>query len=326
MHGEARIERGSVRGCAAGSFAVDDGESGTASAGVLFPFLYSGVGAGVTLIHRGTLDLSARPQWLARRVSEVQTQLSLAFIDLPLADGEVRARVQMMPVTVETAYDLEGAAGARGGRQVSLGVSMVRFAAESPGETGSADFFVFESSWVELETTAMTDETLRLSLLRFERDTGRWSYGLDGGVLIHTGAAIDCETSTCSRGAWAGHLIRRSGALEIGGRTSREGFVLWDGSAGYEYRIALETTLRRSDFAVRADGFAARTRRWLGDSPGTTGGIGGELVVPLGAGFSGLARAEVARSFYAALDGRPPELGIAAHFRAALTWRGSLPP
>ena len=324
---EGQAAAGGWRACAAGSLWWDAGESGTASAGVLVPFTLSGIALGGSIDHEREPALAARPERLRHRVSAVRGHVSLSFIDLPVADGGSTLRVQVMPLDLDTARDLPGPDSTEPLRlEVGFGTAMFRFVAETPVDRGSIDIFAVEVAWIETAAAPgmaapPPEGVATLSPLRFTREVGPWDYAVDAGFLAHAGE-VDCEEVSCARGAYDVSVGRRIDRVRVGGRAVRSGFAAWTGGVGIEDRIAGEVTAAGDLVSLRGEGFAARARLWTGGPSGVTAGLGAALTVPLGGGLAAAARAELARSYYARVDGAEPVIEPALRLGASLSWTG----
>lgn len=317
LSGEAQAGTGGVRGCAAATLSLDSENSSTASVGALVPFFFTGIGAGVTVTHQRELALDARPSWLGRRISEVRGHVSLAFIDLPLADAGSRARLQVVPFRVETARD----AGATGVVETEIATAMFRFAVDAPAESGEVEIFAVSATTIDSDTGPASGFA-RFSLLDVVGERGPWRYAFDVPALTLGGEGA-CDR--CTRIAYLAKLGWSARGLELGGHAARTGFALYDGTLGYEDRVSATAGLHRPRMWLRGRAFAAAARRWEGEPLGVAAGASAAVGVPLGRGFAAVLRGELARSFYApGAEGEAPTIRPAARLLAALSWRGQL--
>lgn len=323
LGGEAQLGRSGWRACAAADLAIERTTSASLAIGALMPLITSGIGVGARFDYQRELDLSARPEWLSARLTEARTHLSLAFLDLPLASATATARLQVMPVRVELrAAQLDASDGPTSVR-TALETSMLRFEVEELDAAGVFEVFRLDAELTDAAPVAMAEAApswMTVTILSLSGRGTTWRYHLGGGMTSASGG--DCGDEACVRGSYAAELGWRRAALDAGVRAARSTFFLGAGGVGLEDRLTGELGVRNRRYAIGGQAFVATTQRLGGESLGVTGGAAGQLALPFGHGLEASVRGQLARSFYAELDGLGrPVAGTALSLGAALSWR-----
>lgn len=300
---------------------IGQGSARVAAAGQI-PFLFTGIGVGLEIDRNILQPLTARRELLAAPVSRIAAQVSIAFIDLDLQDGDDRARILVMPTTVETIALHQATATSTLDRRTSrVETAMLRFVVRD--RHGSGELGVFGMELEELEpvrqdTTARTG-IVRVSIAALAVDRERWGLQLDGGVLS-IGGERDCITDRCNRGFYLAALRRTWQPFSLEGRVERTGFMDATDEPAFEDRATVAVSAHGRSRTVTTSTFAARTKAWLRGTKVRSAGARVSLSQSLDHGLTALIDGELVRS-----DGDilAPNAGgsVAARGLVSLAWQ-----
>lgn len=322
LSGQFLARRGELTGCvSADVLDIGAGSAHLAAAGQV-PFMISGLGFGLAVDRDIRRPLSARRELLDAPVSRIAAQVSIAFVDLELAQDGDHARVLVMPTTVEHAVTRQDTTTLTLDRRTTrIETAMFRFVARD--RTGSGELGVFGMEVEDLERppeeAALPTGVMRVSLAALAIERERWGLALDGGVLS-IGGEQDCITSRCNRGFYLAALRGTWQPIVVEGRVERSGFMDATDEPAFEDRASLTVLAQHRSRTLTTTGFVARTRAWLRGTKARSTGARVSLSQPLDHGLSALVDGELVHSNG---DITTPDAGgsLAARGLVSLAWQ-----